>query len=265
MSLYFCEGISVNNNNEVLFNYNKDYYEDILYLTTPTSGTEIINGVNVYYAYKFNDNSDFQKRKVVRDYIKKNINNNTPTNSEVDELIENGVLTFNQKYKLNNYSVIVSIESSTYIMNTTEMIGYYLGAYGDNISYDYSFKLVKQMYDNVKFDEERAREVLRQHGKNKFMEDKLIYNIKTNFSRLKEQGQLFQLKRFLPAYIRESFSNFLKFKTIQDEETYKNLQGVKILIYDDFLTSGTTLKEMVRYLTSINDKNEITAFVLIKQ
>ena len=65
---------------------------------------------------------------------------------------------------------------------------------------------------------------------------------------------------------RVGFSNFLKFKNEWDERTYRNLEnGTDILVADDFVTSGSTLKEMIDLLTSVNPNNKITAFAFINQ
>ena len=36
-------------------------------------------------------------------------------------------------------------------------------------------------------------------------------------------------------------------------------------VFDDFLTSGATIKEVIRYLKAIHDKNTLTVFILVKQ
>ena len=59
---------------------------------------------------------------------------------------------------------------------------------------------------------------------------------------------------------------FLKFKNEWDERTYRNLEnGTDILVADDFVTFGSTLKEMIDLLTSVNPNNKITAFAFINQ
>ena len=72
------------------------------------------------------------------------------------------------------------------------------------------------------------------------------------------------IKRFVPREVREGFYNFLRFKSKQAEETYRKLQGVDLFLYDDFVTSGTTVKEMMRCIRSIHDKNTLTVFALLQ-
>lgn len=73
------------------------------------------------------------------------------------------------------------------------------------------------------------------------------------------------MKRFIPKAIRSGFYDFLKFKTEKERKVYEALQGVDVLVYDDFLTSDSTVKEIIRYLRAIHDENSLTVFVLIKQ
>ena len=62
------------------------------------------------------------------------------------------------------------------------------------------------------------------------------------------------MKKILPSKIRPAFTNFLKFKTAEQKQIYEQLQNTEVLIYDDFLTSGSTVKEIIRYLKAINPK-----------
>ena len=73
------------------------------------------------------------------------------------------------------------------------------------------------------------------------------------------------MKKFIPRQVREAFTDFLKFESKETEEVYHNLQGVDVLVFDDFLTSGSTIKEIIRYLKTINPSNTLTVFVLINQ
>jgi orotate phosphoribosyltransferase len=62
---------------------------------------------------------------------------------------------------------------------------------------------------------------------------------------------------------RKFFVNFLKFNTNNDRQLYNAVAGQNILLVDDFKTSGTTIKEMIRQLSELGAAN-IVVFVLIK-
>ena len=261
------EGISVDEDNNILFDYDNDDNDDVLMITGDSSGYSNIGDVDVFYAYRFNENmSDKYKVKRVRDYIKKYINSRAVVNSNVDRLIENGVLLFDSIFDIDRFSVLVSVESSYSESSSVDSILYWMTGYADNTDLiESSIKLIKDTYDNAKFDENKAYESLINDGRSEVESKKIINRVVRKFNSLKESGELFQIKRFLPRCIRSSFSEYIKFKNDEEKEMYKNLQGVEVLIYDDFLTSGSTLKEISRVLRSINPDNKLSEFVLIKQ
>lgn len=268
MSKYFCEGIAVKNN-ELVFNYNKDELDDVVYLTQDTSGTVSLSNVDVFYAYQFNQQSDWNDRKKVREYLKDMINTEDfIIDDNFDNFVECAVTTFDSLYHLNKYSVLISTKSVSHDTYTgLDRIGNWLVEYGDRSSFEYTFKLVKQMYDKVQFNSDMVRQMMRES--NNYDERKVERDIRfleTQFERLKKTGKLFEMKRIVPTYLRVGFSNFLKFNDeTNDREIYESLQGVNVLIYDDFHTTGNTLNEIARYLKSINLNNQIMAFVLVKQ
>lgn len=128
-----------------------------------------------------------------------------------------------------------------------------------------TFELVKQTYNDVIFDTDVAFKSLIEAGWDIVDAEDEVNFISNKFNSLKQEGTLFQIKRFIPSEIRKGFSNFLKFKNDRQRQTYEKLQGVDVLIYDDFLTSGSTVKEIIRYLKSINSDNTLTVFVLVNQ
>ena len=87
----------------------------------------------------------------------------------------------------------------------------------------------------------------------------------SKFNDLKKSGELFQITRFLPTAIRVGSTNYIKFASEVEKSVYMDLQNANVLIYDDFITSGSTVKEVMRYLKSINENNTLTVFILVKQ
>lgn len=82
---------------------------------------------------------------------------------------------------------------------------------------------------------------------------------------------------YCAGYCTHNFISFDTFKKVyeklqnrfeldpEEKQIYLSLQGVNVLIFDDFLTSGVTVKEIIRYLKSFNENNTLTVFVLVKQ
>lgn len=129
-------------------------------------------------------------------------------------------------------------------------------------------RLVKETYENVKFNKEKA--ILELMKTSRYSDRKsavkAVMNIERQFNELKKSGELFKIKTFLPVAGRSGFYDFLKFDSEDHKEAFMSMsEGSEALICDDFITSGSTLKEIKRYLNSINPNVNLTVFVLIDQ
>lgn len=261
-------GAYIDDKNQVYFNWNTDDYErDILALATDTSGEFDDNGVRYIYGFEYLPNVNGEQKRAFRNYIKHLGEGyeylTSGPDQDVDEFVERALLRFDSRYDLHSFEVTVHVEPTS-----TNTIVDYMGALIADMSTgpQVNFELVKNMYRDVKFDVDKAYVHLKQS--NRYTEDKIkkwISKASKRFENLKKNGSLFEMKKFVPRELRDGFENYLKFKTDEERWLYQNLQGVDVLIYDDFLTSGATVREIVRYLRSINDKNTLTVFVLIKQ
>lgn len=258
-------GIRLSNNVPI---FNEDYDDtrnDVILLRNKASGTFMEEDVEYVYGYEYNPNSDPKDRKAFRRFLKDfNSKSKTFYAEEVDDFVENAVFALDSYHRLKDFEVIVYTQStSNKIFTLSDVINSYMLEYCRNIRI--SFELIKQTYSDVEFNVEEAIAALRNKGMNdNDIQDEIEFTV-NKFNNLKQTGELFQMKRFIPKEIRTAFHNFLKFKTEEEQKVYESLQGVDVLIYDDFLTSGSTVKEIIRYLKSFNDKNTLTVFVLVKQ
>ena len=259
-------GVSIGDDGQFNFNWKTDNSEsDILLLNQDTSGTFDSEGVAYIYGYVFNPKSTGSQRKVFRDALKSEITNTDIfISNDVDNFVENGVLRLENYKRFDEFSATVTIES-TKPKSLVDIISMYFSEYLENTTPEFTFKLIKQMYEDVEFDSVKAYNSLIDAGYRQYDANRVISKVMRRFDSLKLTKQLFEMKKFLPREIREGFYNFLKFKTNEQAEAYMSLQCVNVLIYDDFLTSGTTIKEIIRYLRSIHSENTLTVFVLIKQ
>lgn len=129
------------------------------------------------------------------------------------------------------------------------------------------FELAREPYARVEFNSEKAAQALRNTigqdaiGHKRRIERDIQFNL-NKFEQFKRSGGLFKAESFFPSALRAGFSNFLTFKTEDERKAYEALQGANILLFTNFMTSGTTVREAVRYLTSIHDENTLTVFVL---
>ena len=65
-----------------------------------------------------------------------------------------------------------------------------------------------------------------------------------------------------PKY-RPFFKKILKFKTEKDRLLFEKLQNTNVLIIYDINTSGSTLRECLRVINSINPNNKKVLFTLM--
>ena len=254
-------GITITND-EIVFDWDKDSPRDILKLAESTSGKFIQDGITYFYAYTWSDIATSYQINRVRRYLKSLGNSKDIYSQDVEDFVELGVLKFDEFKPLKTFSVLIGIEPSKFPSLVDVMNGY-LMEYSRSPIVD--IRLVKNTYEHVEFDNSKAYKALLESGLSSHKADREIQFTARKFQELKSSGTLFEMKRFVPRAIREGFYNFLKFKTEEEKQLYMELQGVDVLIYDDFLTSGSTVKEIIRYLKSIHNENQLTAFVLVKQ
>lgn len=245
-----------------MFDFDEDYPEDILTLHEDCSGEYDDDGVKYVYAYSYRSNADKKQIGLFRNYIKGKYSDLFSTNDEVRDFVEAGVLKLGDYVPFDSFGAIVNIQP-TKIPALVNIIRDQLEYYINHIEFD--FTLVKQTYENVSFDAEKAANALR---KFKYSESRIMETIEKvlqEFDALKKTGRLFEMKKFLPVAIREGFTDYLVFQSDEEKNIYQSLQGTNVLIYDDLITSGSTVKEVIRYLRAINDKNTLTVFILVKQ
>lgn len=255
-------GITVDDNNNIRFNWKNDSDEDVIMLADDISGQFVTDRVKNIYGYAYSKNASASEKKLTRDYLKSLGHSVTMDHENIYEFVERGVLRIEKYANFNDFGATIHIESSR-SPSLVDVISEYISEYTVGIHTD--FTLVKKTYQDVEFDESKAYAALLAANYIPEQADREIKFTVNKFESLKSSGELFQVKRFIPKPIRAGFLNFLKFKTESERKVYESLQGVNVLIFDDFLTSGSTIAELVRYLRSIHDKNMLTAFVLVKQ
>ena len=254
-------GISVENDT-VIFNWNKDTADDVLLLDDDTSGQSNIDNFSYVYGYRFNNNCSLSDKALIRNYLKHADAETHLFDADIDKFVYTGILRLDKYKSLSSFTAKVSAKStSSYAL--IDLIDEYLDEYCRCL--EFSFNLIKSTYEHVQFNADKAKQALLDAGYTEVKADKEIAFTLSKFANLKKSNELFQMKRFIPKEIRSGFYDFLSFETENEKQLYMKLQGVDVLVYDDFLTSGSTIAEMHRYLTSINNNNTLTAFVLVKQ
>lgn len=245
-----------------VFNFQKDTNKDVISLKADCSGEYDSDNVTYVYAYEYNTRARAQDKEAFRNYLKGKIVPDVWYKEDVEDFVWNGVLKFDTYVDIKTIDVLVEVQPTKSPALTDLIKFYFEDVVNSGVVY---FSLIKKAYADVEFDRWKAYNALIAAGYNDAEATGHVEFTERKFAQLKETGELFQIKRFIPSVIREGFLNYLKFKTKEEKKLYESLQGVNVLIYDDFITSGSTVKEVVRYLRAIHDKNNLFVFILVKQ
>lgn len=268
----FIEGVRKAWDNEhYVFDDKKDLPHDIIFLCTDTSGHKVTDNLTYYYGYTFNKKCSQDEQGQFRNAIKHFIGNKSVFYSRMaEDFVTEGIFKMDRLKSLNDFEVIISTASGTpgemSLVNLMTDICY---NYMDSNTDVLNMKLYKKMCADVTFDENKALKALQKL--NRYRDDKdaalaKVEQMKELFEEQKESGKLFKMKLYTPAPVREGFMDFLKFANETEQRIYEKLRkGIEVLICEDFVTSGSTIREMIRFLNSINPNTQISVFVLIDQ
>ena len=259
-------GLSFDENEKPIFDwYDDDSEKDVVNLKADSSGSFDKDDVRYIYGYQYNSKASETSKKMFRKFIKNTTfddMNDDDVYDAVDDFIDFGVLKIEKYADFNDFGALVHIGPSKY-NSLVEEIGLHIANYTHCIYADFS--LIKMLCKDVELDIQKIKMVLENEG---YPQEKIIVIIKRiqkAYDPLVNNGKTFTMKKFLPRIIRDSFEDFLIFKNDDERKVYNALQGVDVLIYDDFLTDSTTIREIIRCLKSIHDENRLTVFVLVKQ
>ena len=186
----------------------------------------------------------------------------TPKNVEdIKQMVKNGVAKFNNdsQVKISEFDLIIKTPSSAPL---NDIIISEIGNYTtqDKIISDL---VLKNFIDNISINFQKWKEKEFDTKDDDEYEEKRA-SIRT-FKKLKKivkQNQDFQIKTVQPQSYRQYVKNFLKLNPQIDRKLLKSINGGKILIIDDSISSKQTSIEMVNLLSGINP-SYIASFMLI--
>ena len=262
------DGIRKNEQGKYEFDYTQDLEHDLLNLCNSTLRVKNTKDLTYFFAYQFNPNADANEIKDFRKRFKHSYNDTLFFyEDDVFDFVEIGMLRMDKYKKLTDFDIVFMTDfgygESAGVMALLDslMLEYTNGAFLD-------VKLVKETYDNIKFDIDKAVDALMQTKRYavRKVAVKAAKDIEKRFNQLKASGEMFKIKQYMPVAGRAGFYDFLKFDTEDHRETFMSMaDGSEALICDDFITSGSTVREMKRYLNSINPNVHLTVFVLVDQ
>lgn len=265
----YDEGIRKDDNGHYIFDNKLDFDTDIIYLNKDLSGMKTTNNLTYYYAYTFNPKTSGKLQKQFRTDLKHSFTDpNVFYGDEAFEFVENGILHLDSMKKLNSFDAVIT--TANYVGEET-LAGKMAMLIWDEVpdtTLCGNIQLIKKMTQEVTFDENRAREALAKTNKysTEYDREQAIEELKNQFEIAKKKDEIFTMKHYQPVRGRAGFIDFLKFPTPKHQAFYEALKnGTEVLICDDFMTSGSTIKEIIRFLNSINANTNISVFVLIDQ
>lgn len=265
----YDEGIRKDESDHYIFDYYLDIDTDIIFLSKNTSGVKTVGNLTYYYGYEFNPKATRKQQEDFRNSIKHKFHDNNIFYSEdADRFVRDGIYRMDELKSLSDFGVVISTAS---FYGEKTLTGLMCQICWDEMPDRVpccNFQLIKKMCKDVTFDEERAREALMHTEKyrDKRDVDNAIKNLKAQFEAEKRRGGLFKIKLYKPVIGRSGFIDFLKFATPSHQKLYETLKnGTEVLVCEDFITSGSTVNEIIRFLNSINPNNKISVFVLINQ
>jgi hypothetical protein len=269
MKLMISDGVRKDNTEHYVFDNNEDLDNDVIYLTNSHGGEIVTDNLTYYYAYEFNPKSNIRSQREFRDALKHSFSNkNVFYGGDAIKFVENGFSRLSDMKSLEDFGVVISTASRYGEQTLTGLMCRVCYENMPNHVQCGNMQLIKKMCKDVTFDEDRARAALsktKRYSDPDDMED-AIQSLKDQFETAKKEGNPFQIKRYIPVVGRAGFIDFFKFATPAHRNAYEKLAaGTEVLICDDFITSGSTVREIIRFLNSINPNNKITVFVLVNQ
>lgn len=194
-----------------------------------------------YYAFEFDseDKNFLESLKLLDDRI---------SPEEAKMLVNKAVMGFDHTFNAASYDTIVYPQSSSVIL---KKLATQLHNKAGN-AYTIPDSFVKAARSEINFDYKKI-ETLQPDTKKEV--ERVIRKIK------KDEGT-FRIHTVWSKY-RKFIQDFIIFNKDQDRKVFNSITGKKVILLDDYRTSGTTLREMMKSLLALKPE-KITVFILVK-
>lgn len=216
-----------------------------------------------YYSYEFDPDVDSSIRTQFIKHIK--FEENFQQSKDFSLLLNNAIGALDQNVNLTTFKAFVYPKSLSEI-NRRLMANIARISSPDIIE----MEMVKELPQNIQFDYDRFQvEVL----------DSKLPNGQLRFAPAAQQETLCSIKEIMDAIHQKDYfsiardvkkskyrnyiKNFYKFPNKTQEHQYQFLTNSNVLLFDDIVTSGTTIYHLLNCLRCINDSNNIIIYSLI--
>ena len=246
------EGISRNSNGDFIFNWTDDEADDLMPLKFQKFNHVFKNrlGMDVYIAYKTRKHTDKEDKNQIGDlqlYIKNDIASKDPKNYAL--FLAKAVMMFDKHYGLPAFDVICTPKSSSTL--NTDIAKLMQRKAGSNTILATDV-MVKNAVSNITINMDKLK------GK----DESTVKSVQNMLDKAISSGR-FKMADIFPKF-RGLFQNFIVFNNKTDKRIFNSIVNGRILVIDDILTRGTTLREMNRILMDLLPK-EIVYFILFEK
>jgi len=167
---------------------------------------------------------------------------------DLQMFVNKAVMGFDSTFGSSNFNAIVAPESSSLILK--DLVEQLKNKSGTAILFSDAF--VKNTSTNIKLNVEKVDK----------LPEKTKKEVMRAFKKATDPNKPFKIKEIFSAH-RKFFKDFVVFNKEDDRQLFNAVEGQKIILVDDYKTSGTTIKEMLRQLSDAGAA-EVVVFVLLK-
>lgn len=194
-----------------------------------------------YYCYEFEHGLDrtlLKKLKMFDDTIKPH---------DMDLLVSKGVQGLDHRHRLNTFDCIVYPKSSSLLLKEFSKSCEVKSGVAELVPDAF----VKSSVADVKFDTDAIERIGNASTRKQIY--KAIDHIKS--------GESIAMKEIYPPY-RKFVKDFIKFDKADDRHVFNLVHDKKVLLIDDYRTTGSTLKEMMGQLLKFSPREVVICIVI---
>lgn len=255
---------------EFKVDFDSNSSDDVIQFIKPYFQQSQLDGNTYWFGYSFNDGQSNPRRDQFIEFIKNvqveklidpeddlsgfDYTNDSITQPELDSMIIRSLKRIN----LNQYSIDAIVYPESHSGNLVQMIVKCISRYVKGSTKLTTEELAKADPEDVEFDyiqfaEDRAANLIDLPS---YVDDNYI----AEMVRKARLAPHFSIRKYIkPAVLRNYISNFY---AINKSETVLTSASV-VLVVDDFGTTGTTLREIIRNIREVNTECEIYIFTLM--
>ena len=252
MGLYYLE-----KEKAFRFDFEKDFESGIINLCEPELYTTDFKNSVYKFGYKFNDSVESKIRTMFINQLKE-ITNRSWTEKNNYEFLTKPLLLLDKEIGFSKFDTLIYPMSNRSTL--VQEIVKYVGRFIPNEKPFFTFELFKNETKNVKFDKKRYFN----DNKEKFVNEKKRLEAEKTIDDLMQKinnSDYFRIGIQKQKY-KGYFYDYLLFND-EDMLRFCKIENKKILLLDDINTTGSTIDEMLSYINSLNDTNEIFIFTII--